>query len=247
MATKKKAPSRNRSNHAKRVAKSAPKSSAEKQQRLEAERAVQEKQKKKKETSGRGKKIAAIIFSAVLILAFAIPSVSLLMSGSGNAKAADEAYGERVSQAMAEIEADTSGTIGYQNLGDIYFDWAEDVMTGEVESQQAATDIYASAIESYQTFLKANESVDVQIKLARAQLAIGSTTQAAQTLQAAIAADPQNAEAWARLGDVYSAVNDAADATTAYNQAATLDADGKAGWKTYAEQALSALQTGQAS
>ena len=245
MATKKKAPSKNRSSHAKRVAKAAPKSAAEKQARLDAQRAEQKKEEKKKQTSAMGKKIAAIVFSVLLILAFAIPSVAGLLSGSGGAKAADEAFNERVSQALAEIEADTSGTIGYQNLGDIYFDWAEDVMSGEVESEHAATEIYGLAIESYQKFLADNEGVGAQLKLAQAQLAVGSTTQAAQTLQAVIAADAGNAEAWARIGDVYAAVNDAKDATTAYNKAAELDADGTGGWKAYSEQALARLTATQ--
>lgn len=82
MSNTKKKGSKNRSSHEKRISQSAPKSLQEKQAKIERERAEREARAKKKATANQSKKIMAIVFSALLILAFAIPSLTALSTCS---------------------------------------------------------------------------------------------------------------------------------------------------------------------
>ena len=110
MATNKKSNSKHRSKHEKRISKSAPKSSAEKQKIVEAERVAREKEAKKKAVAGRGKKIMAIVFSVLLILAFAIPSLTALSTCSQHVSSPE--VQAAVDEAMATYDSgDSAGAL----------------------------------------------------------------------------------------------------------------------------------------
>ena len=148
MATNKKSNSKNRSKHEKRIAKAAPKSSREKQAIVDAQRAEREKQAKKKQTAARGKKIAAIVFSVLLILAFAIPSLTALSTCSQHSGTSAEAQAA-VEQALDLYDTGNAeeALAQLQQLSQTYPDdptvWAQ---LGYVQSMTGDND---SAIQSY--------------------------------------------------------------------------------------------------
>lgn len=121
----KKTPNKNKSNHEKRIAQAAPKTSADKEARLAQERAEREKYKKKQEVAARTKKIAAVAFAVILIMAFAIPSAALMLSNSG--KSSSSSYAAEIETYEKQLEQDPDNAQLYANIGSLY------VQTGQTD------------------------------------------------------------------------------------------------------------------
>ena len=239
MATKK-TQSKNKSNHQKRTAASAPKSAAEKEALVSQQRAVKEKEAKKKQTANRGKKIAAVVFSVILILAFAIPSMSVLVSNSSNA---DSSYEAAVKTYTDALEKDATEYINYINLASLYYDWGVSVKNGTETSKHETNELFQQAIDNYLLYGEYTTlSSDSSINLALAYYYTGDTANALATLQNLVAAEPDNAMANAYLGYMYAESGDTTTATQYYNKAIELDPDDTTGAKTYATNGLSYIE-----
>lgn len=108
MSQKKKNSTKNRSSHEKRTAKASPKSSEEKRARVAAEREKRDVKKKREMTSSRGRKILAVFFSALLIIAFATPSVAALGSCSAKDEQVVDTNGDGVGDIVESVEGEES-------------------------------------------------------------------------------------------------------------------------------------------
>lgn len=244
MSTKKKG-SKNRSSHERRTSKAAPKSFEEKQRLIEQERDEREKLKKKKATADRGKKIMAIVFSALLIIAFAIPSITALSTCSQNEKAAStsEGYEEIVAGFEAELAADPTKTAAYLSIGNAYYEWAEAVRSGQVEYAAGEKELYKEAIANYESYLASGEKSDeATINLALSYYYAGDGAKGLDILKSLTEQEADNAMAWARLAFIYSYTGDNDNAVVACNKAIELDPNDASGAKTVATELLAEIK-----
>ncbi len=239
---------KNKSNHAKRIANSAPKSAEEKRVKEEQERKERDKAKKRHEkAANRGKKGMAIFFSFLLIMAFAVPSASMLSTCSNSNDSQANAYTQTIDQYNGLIKDNPSESVNYLNLANEYYDYAAAVLQGTVKSSEGSDDLFNKAIENYETFRGMDAGADsstiavVSVNEAMAYYYTGDTANALSILQGQTGLTPDNAVVWARLGLVYANSGDAADATAAYNKAIELDPNDTTGAKSFATQQLSLI------
>lgn len=244
----KKTQSKNKSAHEKRIAQSAPKSSEEKEAKKAAEEAEREKQRKKRETANRGKRIAAVVFAVILIIAFAIPTSALLLSDSDSGDDSDELteldedYDSTLDLYFNLVDGDDeSTTVYYEYIADTYYDWGYDVMTGE-DSLYEYTDLFDLSATYYNTYLLTNEDSDATVNLAMAYFYSGDTDSGIEVLEERIGEDPENAILYSRLGILYAESGDYDTATEYLDQAIELDPDDEAGAKSEAETELSVIE-----
>jgi tetratricopeptide (TPR) repeat protein len=240
LSNSKKQQPKNKSSHARRTAKPAPKSSEQKAVQAKNAKAEQHHEEKKRERQARTKKIAAIFFSVLLILAFAVPSVSVLM-GFNSSSSADDEYQAEVDNIQTLIDADSSEPTNYLNMADTYYNWATDVLDGNIDSSHSSDELFQEALSNYSTYLQTENDTDAVINMAFCYYYLGDLDSAQGALVAQTEKDPNNAVLWAKLGQVYQNNGDTENAKTAYNKAISLDEDDSQGAKSFAEQQLSTL------
>ncbi len=241
----KKTPSKNKSNHEKRMAQSAPKSSAEKEARLSKEREEREKYKKKQELAARSKKIAAVVFSVIFILAFAIPSAALMLSN--NSSSTDSTYESAIEGYQQQLDENPSDLTQYLNMADLYYDWAYAVMTGEKTSSREYKDLFSEAVANYSSYLAENTDSEASINQASAYFYSGDNASAIDVLTKCAQSDPDNALVYARLGTVYYQDGQNDLARENYNKAVELDPDDEKGAKSEAQNMLTVLDASSSS
>ncbi len=236
----KKTPTKNKSNHAKRLAQSAPKNTAEKEERQAQEREMREKYEKKKEVAKRGKKIAAVVFAVILILAFAIPSSALMLSNSKNAS--DSTYQASIDEYQKQLDADSSDTNAYLNIADVYYEWGKAVMQGTKSSSRDYKDLFQSAIANYNSYLDTNSSTNATINLANAYYYTDDKDSAINVLKKLTEKEPDNAMAYASLGYIYAQSDDTKSlAEENLNKAVELDPNDATGAKSQAQSILQSM------
>ncbi len=236
----KKTPTKNKSNHAKRLSQSAPKNSVEKEERQAQEKEMRDRYEKKKEVADRSKKIAAVVFAVILILAFAIPSSALMLSSNKNAS--DSTYQASIDEYQKQLDADSSDTSAYLHMADTYYKWGKAVMQGTKTSSHDYKDLFKSAIANYNSYLDGNSNTDATVNLANAYYYSDDKDSSIDVLKKLIDKEPDNAMAYASLGYIYAQSDDTKDlAEENLNKAVELDPDDKTGAKSQAQSILQSL------
>ncbi|NTU89509.1 MAG: tetratricopeptide repeat protein [Actinobacteria bacterium] len=199
-----------------------------------------------KKNAGLGKKIGITVVCVLLALAMTIPSLVLLFSddkGSSSttsttdsasaattAEAAtvadiDAEYEETETALIASAEAAPDDNTYNETIGNLYFDWALDLMayTGTEDVSAHLAETWAKCISYYDTFLEKGSSAPVEVDRAIAFYYSGDTQSAIDSMLAFTAMNEDYSPAWANLGLFYESRGETDLARESYNKALEVD------------------------
>ena len=225
---------KNKSNHAKRMARNA---STEVKPEVSAKREAKQRQEA---TKSALKKTFTIIVCALLVLLFALPSLSGLMSCS-NRSQKDETYASKIEELHNELAENPDKTELQIEIADEFLAWGQAIFMGRIsKSSYESRTMFEEAVEHYEQYGDLSELPEAQLNYAIANSLAGKYTAAIPLLQAAVAADDSSADAWAALGYALSGIGDNDAAIEAYQKAVDLDEGSDAGQ--FASYQLEGLQ-----
>lgn len=166
---------------------------------------------------------------------------------STNPVAAAKAQFQPQIDALTKLAAsDPTSQTPLVNLGNAYFDWAQQVSQASQNSTSAAVTAGALWVSAKDTYAKAIKikpgDSALTVDYAIATFYAGDTTGAIAIALPVSKSDPTFAQAWLNLGVFYQASGENAKAIAALQQYLKLDPAGKQGNATYAKQQLDLLR-----
>ncbi|MBR2522504.1 MAG: tetratricopeptide repeat protein [Coriobacteriales bacterium] len=214
---------KNKSNHAKRMARSA---STEVKPEVSAKREAKQRQEA---TKSALKKTFTILVCALLVLLFALPSLSGLMSCS-NRSQKDEDFAAKIEELHSELDANPDKTELQIEIADEFLAWGQAIFMGRIQkSNYESSTMFNEAVEHYEAYGDLSALPEAQFNYAVANAFAGNYEAAIPALKDAVAVDDSNADAWAALGYALSGIGDNDAAVEAYQKAVDLDPDSDAG------------------
>lgn len=217
-----------------------------------------------KKNAGLGKKIGITVVCALLALAMTIPSLVLLFSGDKESSAAKSTTGSASTAAttgpatVADIDAEYVETEAAliaaakdapdnntynETIGNLYFDWALDLMayTGTEDVSAHLAETWAKCISYYDIFLKKGSSAPVEVDRAIAFYYSGDTQSAIDSMLAFTAVNEKYSPAWANLGLFYESRGETDLARSAYKKALEVDPEDEYDVATFVNGRLESL------
>jgi len=144
------------------------------------------------------------------------------------------------------VESDATSQTPLVNLGNAYFDWAQQVSQASQNSTTAAVTagtLWISAKDTYAKAIKIKPGDPaLTIDYAIATFYSGDTAGAIAIALPVSESNPTFAQAWLNLGVFYQATGESAKAIAAFNQYLKLDPTGKQGNADFAKQQLGILK-----
>ncbi len=160
--------------------------------------------------------------------------------------AAETQFQPQVDALRALVESDPTSQTPLVNLGNAYFDWAQQVSQASQNSTTAAVTAGALWISAKDTYAKAIKikpgDPALTIDYAIATFYSGDTAGAIAIAVPVSESNPTFAQAWLNLGVFYQASGESAKAIAAFNQYLKLDPTGKQGNADFAKEQLDLLK-----
>jgi len=160
--------------------------------------------------------------------------------------AAETQFQPQVDALRKQVESNPTSQTPLVNLGNKYFDWAQQVSQASQNSTTAAVTTGALWISAKDTYAKAIKikpgDPALTIDYAIATFYSGDTAGAIAIAVPVSESNPTFAQAWLNLGVFYQASGESARAIAAFNQYLKLDPTGKQGNAKFAKQQLELLK-----
>ncbi|MDR3307670.1 MAG: tetratricopeptide repeat protein, partial [Coriobacteriales bacterium] len=149
-------------------------------------------------------------------------------------------YESTLEKYQQAVKDDPSNYTNFERLGNVAFDWATSISTGEMApSTHAAAELYTIAIDAYSKRLKLQASPDVSVDRAIATFYNGDEAGAIALMEDYTKDDPYFAPAWANLGKFYESEEDYSKARECYEKALAANPD--ASMQEFAQEGLDNL------
>lgn len=146
------------------------------------------------------------------------------------------------------LERDPSDKDTLLKAGEACLSWGSYVrMLATVDAEVShANEILERGVGYFDRLIAIEPSDEASMNRAMCKFYEGDTSNAIQALEQLTTDSPEYAPAWANLGMLYESANRADEARAAYQSAIDLDADDKAGVRSYAQSRLDAMTAAEA-
>lgn len=146
------------------------------------------------------------------------------------------------------LERDPSDKDTLLKAGEACLSWGSYVrMLATVDAEVShANEILERGVGYFDRLIAIEPSDEASMNRAMCKFYEGDTSNAIQALEQLTTDSPEYAPAWANLGMLYESANRADEARAAYQSAIDLDADDKAGARSYAQSRLDAMTAAEA-
>lgn len=161
--------------------------------------------------------------------------------------AVDKSYAAELASLEEKLVADDKNLAALLNLGKLYMSWgySASMYASSDEDQAHVTELFDTAIDYYDRYLKLHDSNAVKVDKALCQLYGGDTEAATASLKKLTTDMPDYGPAWANLGMVYEMQYQMDDAKAAYEKAIEVDAEDEEGAKSFASRRLAVINSGE--
>lgn len=169
------------------------------------------------------------------------------VNSATNVAAVDKSYAAELASLEEKLAADDKNLAALLNLGKLYMSWgySASMYASSDEDQAHVTELFDTAIDYYDRYLKLHDSNAVKVDKALCQLYGGDTEAATASLKKLTTDMPDYGPAWANLGMVYEMQYQMDDAKAAYEKAIEVDAEDEEGAKSFASRRLAVINSGE--